>query len=89
MNDEKKKKIISVLTQRVGSFVCPICHQAKYSLVDGYTVDPIQDDYKGIQLGGKIIPSVMLVCNHCGHLERFSLGVLGLMDASEQSSEQA
>lgn len=87
MNEERKKQIISALNQRVSSFVCPICHQARYTFVDGYTVDPVQEDYKGMQLGGRIIPSVMLVCGTCGHIDRFSLGVLGLMEKEEQSVE--
>lgn len=87
MNEEKKKQIINVLNQRVGGFVCPICHQARYTFVDGYTVDPVQEDYKGIQLGGRMIPSVMLVCGNCGHIDRFSLGVLGLMEKEGLSEE--
>jgi hypothetical protein len=80
MTEEKKRQIVKALSQRVSSIVCPICHQSKYSFIDGYTIDPVQDDYKAVQLGGKIIPSIMLVCNNCGHIDRFSLGVLGLMD---------
>lgn len=83
MTEEKKRQIVKALSQRVNSIVCPICHQSKYSFVDGYTIDPVQDDYKAVQLGGKFIPSVMLVCNNCGHIDRFSLGVLGLMDKEE------
>ena len=88
MNEERKRLIVKVLSQRVSSIVCPICHQSKYSFVDGYTIDPVQDDYKAVQLGGKIIPSVMLVCNNCGHIDRFSLGVLGLMDNEEQAQQK-
>lgn len=88
MNEEKKRQIVKALSQRVSSIVCPICHQSKYSFVDGYTIDPVQDDYKAVQLGGKIIPSVMLVCNNCGHIDRFSLGVLGLMDKEEQPQQK-
>lgn len=87
MNEEKKQQIISALTRRVGSFVCPICHQSQFMFVDGYTVDSIQNDYKAVQLGGRFIPSVMLVCNHCGHIDRFSLGVLGLMEKDERLKE--
>lgn len=83
MTEEKKRQIVKALSQRVNSIVCPICHQSKYSFVDGYTIDPVQDDYKAVQLGGKFIPSVMLVCNNCGHIDRFSLGVLDLMDKEE------
>lgn len=84
MDEETKKQIINALSKRVGSFVCPICHQSKYSFVDGYTVDAVQEDYKAVLLGGRLIPSVMLVCNNCGHIDRFSLGVLGLLEQGEQ-----
>lgn len=87
MNEERKKQIINTLSQRVSGFVCPICRQAKYSFIDGYTIDPIQEDYKGLQIGGRMIPSVMLVCNNCGHIDRFSLGVLGLMEKNEAQSD--
>lgn len=87
MNEERKKQIISALNQRVSSFVCPICHQARYTFVEGYTVDTVQEDFKDVQLGGRIIPSVVLVCGNCGHIDRFSLGLLGLMEKEEQSEE--
>lgn len=80
ITEEKKKQIASTLSKRIGIIVCPICHQSRYTLLDGYFVDVIQDNYRGMQLGGRLLPSVTLVCNNCGHLENFSLGVLGLMD---------
>lgn len=87
MNEKKKKQIVDVLNQRVGGFVCPICHQAKYTFIDGYTLDLLQDDYQGLNLGGKMVPSVMLVCGNCGHIDKFSLGALGLMEIGEQTTE--
>ena len=80
MTEEKKRQIADALTRRVGNIVCPICHQSKYTLLDGYFVDVIQNRFQDLQLGGRILPSFMLVCNNCGHLENFSLGVLGLME---------
>lgn len=85
MEEEKKRQIANALGKRIGNIVCPICHQSKYTLLDGYFVDVIQDKYQSIQLGGRILPSVMLVCNNCGHLESFSLGVLGLMESEEKN----
>lgn len=84
MTEEKKRQIANALSIRIGNIVCPICHQSRYTLLDGYFVDVIQDKYQGMQLGGRLLPSVMLVCNNCGHLESFSLGVLGLMEAEEK-----
>lgn len=84
MTEEKKRQIASTLAKRTGIIACPICHQSKYTLLDGYFVDVIQDKYQGMQLGGRLLPSVMLVCNNCGHLESFSLGALGLMESEDK-----
>ncbi len=88
MDELKKKQIIEALSKRVESFVCPICHQSKYSFVDGYSVDIIQQQYKGLQLGGRIMPKVTLVCNNCGHIDSFSLGVLGLMEDNADDADE-
>ena len=87
MNEEKKKQIIDVLSRRVSGFACPICHQAKYSLIGGYSVDTVQKDYKGMEIGGIMIPSVILVCGNCGHIDKFSLGVLGLMEVEDNAKK--
>lgn len=85
MNEESKKEIIAALNQRIGKLECPICHHLEYTFLDGYFVDTVQDDYKAMRLGGRMLPSVVLVCNHCGHIDKFSLGVLGLMGTNEES----
>lgn len=51
MTEEKKRQIANALTMRTGNIVCPICHRSKYTLLDGYFVDVIQDKYQGMQLG--------------------------------------
>lgn len=81
MTEEKKRQIADALSKRLQIIVCPMCHQSKYTLIDGYIGEQIQDDYKKIVLGRRMIPSVMLVCNYCGHIDRFALGVLGLMES--------
>jgi len=88
MEDIKKQQIIETLSKRVESFDCPICHQSKYSFVDGYSVDIIQQQYKGLQLAGRIMPKVTLVCNNCGHIDNFSLGVLGLIEDNTENSDE-
>lgn len=88
MDQARKSEIINELNKRVQGFICPICHQAKYSFLEGYTVDPLQNDFKSLELGGNMIPSVMIVCNNCGHLDRFSLGVLGFLDKKDNITEE-
>lgn len=79
MDEDKKKKIADELANRVGILECPICHQSRYTLIDGFFVDMLQEDYKVINLVGRKLPTILLVCNHCGHIDKFSLGVLGFM----------
>lgn len=90
MIEEKKRQIADALSKRLETIVCPMCHQSRYTLIDGYVSEPVQDDYKKVVLGGRMIPSVMLVCNHCGHIDRFALGVLGLLEGEkiEKNSEK-
>lgn len=82
MTKEKKQQIINALAERVGDFYCPICHHNSFAFLDGYFVDVIQNRYDGMQISGKILPSVIVVCNHCGHIDKFSLGVLGLLEGA-------
>ena len=85
MNEENKKEIIVAINQRIGKLECPICHLSEYTFLDGYFVDAVQDNYRSMRLGGRMLPSVVLVCNHCGHIDKFSLGVLGLLSKNEES----
>lgn len=40
-----------------------------------------------MEIGGKMIPSVILVCGNCGHIDKFSLGVLGLMEVEDNAKK--
>lgn len=86
MTESRKIQIIQELSKRTGRISCPICHHEQFTIVDGYFVDTVQDELKNLQLGGRTLPSVMIVCNKCGYIARFALGVLGLMD--DHSSEE-
>lgn len=88
MTGEKKRQLADALSKRLGNLVCPMCHQSRYTLIDGYVSEPVQEDYKKVVLGGKMIPTVMLVCNHCGHIDRFALGVLGLMEGEDTENNK-
>ena len=46
----------------------------------------IGKDLTGISLGPSI-PSGVVVCTKCGHLEFFALGALGLLPKKEDSSD--
>lgn len=80
LTNERKKEIIQTLATRIDKMECPICHKDKFSLLDGYINDGVQDDYKHQVIGVRTrIPSVALICNNCGFISQHSLGVLGLL----------
>lgn len=47
----------------------------------------IQEHLGGLVIGGPAIPEIVVVCSHCGHILKFSAGVLGLL--SEKKEEKA
>lgn len=91
INREEKQKIIETIQQKLHekqrNLVCPVCGNNGFILAEGYTQDGLQDHLAGIVIGGKSIPVIIVVCNHCGHVIRFSLGVLGLLPKQEIKAE--
>lgn len=84
IDPKHKDAIVKELNNKVGNFICPICHKGPFTLVDGYFVQSSQNDYKNFIIGSDtIIPSVIIVCNNCGFMSQHSLGVLGLIEKSQ------
>lgn len=84
----QKDKIIKALTERGASLPCPRCGNDAFTLLDGYFNQVIQEDPKGIVLGGRTIPSVVVACNRCGYLAQHALGILGLLPKEENKSKE-
>lgn len=84
MDDSRKDEIISVLSQRIKNFECPMCHHHHFEVLDGYMLDMLQADYQNMIIGGQTIPSIVLVCTNCGYISRHALGALGLMGNSKK-----
>ena len=89
---DKKKGTLRIVFEIRGEGTEQIAGLNKGDLIDmlaplghGFTVCP---DYKKVVLGGKMIPTVMLVCNHCGHIDRFALGVIGLMEGEDTENNK-
>lgn len=62
---------------------CPYCHGSKFTSTDKFASILIGDDLENVSLGPSI-PSGILICENCGHMEFFALGVLGLMNSKEE-----
>ena len=57
---------------------CPFCGHDKFTTTNSLASVLIGKDLNGVSLG-PTIPSGMLICENCGHIEFFALGVLGLL----------
>ena len=89
IKEEDRKKIIDILSKRVGKFECPICHNDHFSIVDGYTNHVLSDDYHEIALSGRILPYIMLVCDNCGFISHHALGTFGLISKPDENASNA
>jgi len=88
LTQEQKDKIIKALTDRGAKLPCPRCGNDSFTLLDGYFNQIIQTELKGIVLGGRAIPSIVVACNRCGYLSQHALGVLGLLPRDESKKTE-
>ena len=78
--DEKyKEKIIKSLEEHGVKLTCPMCGNKQFQLVDGYFNQTIQETIPGEAKGGATVPSIAIVCVHCGFISQHALGALGLL----------
>lgn len=88
LKEDEKNQIAKILSERVGNFVCPICGKGHFSLVDGYSSQGLNEDYRKTILSTKVIPFVMLVCDNCGFISQHALGTLGLLNKDDNKSQE-
>ena len=89
MNKYKPTEFIYALGEKMkGRNVpnCPYCGGHNFTSTDKFATILIGDDTKGINLGPSI-PSGMIVCETCGHIEFFALGALGLLRNEEEEKD--
>ena len=80
---DHQDQIIKALTERGANLPCPRCGNDDFTLLDGYFNQIIQEEPRGIVLGGRTIPSIIIACKRCGFLSQHALGVLGLLSKEE------
>lgn len=88
MTQEERLKILKALDERKISSLCPFCKKGTLTLVDGYVGHFLNEDYSKQMLSGRYMPSILLVCNHCGFLSMHALGALGLLPHNDQSEKK-
>lgn len=87
MTQYEPKKFISALDKKAPSsqLVCPYCHGNKFTSTENYATIIIGKDLSSITLGASI-PSGIAICQNCGHIDFFALGVLGLLGKREETN---
>jgi predicted Zn-ribbon and HTH transcriptional regulator len=83
---EQKNKIVALLQERKVPQECPMCRRSDWSIGDGFVIQHLHNDYRGMRLDGTSIPSIPIICNKCGFMSYHALGVLGLLE--EKSAEE-
>lgn len=83
MDDKEKDRIIKRFMELAPAPSCPMCHGQEFTILDRYPVNPVVDDYrKPSAIIGRSIPTVAIICNHCGFISQHAMGFMGLMDLS-------
>lgn len=71
-------EIIKKLTEKnFLAYTCPVCGKRNFSCQPSIATILLSSDIHAIQFG-TYLPSAVVVCNSCGHLEFFSLQQLGI-----------
>ena len=79
------KKFVNELSKQMngrGFPNCPYCGGNKFTSTDKFSSIIIGDDLGSINIGPSV-PAGMVICEKCGHIEFFALGVLGLLNRAE------
>ena len=65
--------------------ICPYCQGTQFTTTEDFASIIIGKDLEGINLGPSI-PSGMIICQRCGHIDFFALGPLGLLETKEENN---
>lgn len=77
---ETKNRIQRRLEEKGAMLPCPRCGNQQFMLADGLLAPSLQTSINDIVLGGRSIPSVVVICTQCGYISLHAVGVLGLMN---------
>lgn len=79
-----KDKIAKILTEKGAIKPCHRCGKTNFTVLEGYSTFSLQQDLKGVVIGGPSVPICMVACTNCGSITPHALGALGLLPNAEQ-----
>ena len=85
-----KKTLIERINNKIRHLVCPYCGGEKFTTTKSLAAILIGEEIENLSLNS-YVPSGMLICEKCGHIEFFALGALGMIEnkQNEDKSDDA
>lgn len=77
--DDYKKSVLDELAKRKINPVCECCGQNNWAVLDHPVSVQITDLSGSFRIPPPQVPSAGLICNNCGNVRLFALGVLNLL----------
>lgn len=73
-----KAFVEQIILKGANHYICPICSGKDFTVVDDVGTLLVSKNLTSLQIG-RHIPCAIMVCTNCGHLDLFSIGVLGFL----------
>ena len=82
------QKFINAIKGKVGEkrLICPYCSGSQFTTTEDFATVLIGKELTNINIGLSI-PSGMIICQKCGHIDFFALGVLDLLKNKEEEND--
>lgn len=69
--------------QKQHGLICPFCGGDRFTTTENMATILVGQDFGNINIG-PTVPAGMVICEKCGHVDFFALGVLGLLEKEEE-----
>jgi hypothetical protein len=82
MQGEPEKKFINEQSvfealKKVGAIKgCPRCDGDSFKIMPGFFAHSVQTSTKGVQIGGQVVPTWVVICATCGFVSQHAAEVL-------------
>ena len=79
LSKEEQDRIIKKFGQIIPNLICPMCKSSNFKMADGYFNTVLQFQFNGIALSGPSIPTIPIICQHCGFISQHALKTIDLL----------
>ena len=89
MKEYDGKAFVNAVTKKTNGFnmaKCPFSGGNQFTTPEEFGSIIIGKDLHSINLGPSV-PVGMIICQNCGHIDFFSLGILGLINNEEDNKD--